>query len=79
MDLQEVVYEDFTRFFYVNMKVDWKDEEINIFIKGKEHTLNVALLNKILEVLNEQDYLTPTHGTLSIPGYKLKKIGEKVN
>ena len=37
-----------------------KAKEINIFIKGKGHTLTPPLLNKILKVLDKGDCLTPT-------------------
>ena len=68
----------FYPFFYENMEANWKDEEINIFIRSKECVLIVTLLSKILEVPNKRDCLTRICGTSSVQGYKLEKWVKKL-
>ena len=77
MDLQEIVYEDYTQLFYANMIANQKAKDINIFIRGCGHILNATLLNEILGVPNAKDCITRTHCALCIKGYKAKKWMKK--
>ena len=55
------------------MVARWKAKDIDIFIRGRGHTLTPTLLNEILEILDKGECITPTWGTISVEGYKLGK------
>ena len=63
MELDDLVFESYTKQFYANLNAKRESESLKIYLKGKEVEVSATLLNQILGVPDEGERVTPKKET----------------
>ena len=69
MELDDLVFESYTKLFYANLKAERESESLKIYLERREIEVSTSLLNQILGVPNEREWVTPKKGHLGIEEY----------
>ena len=63
MELDDLVFESYTKLFYTNLNAERESESLKIYLKGREVEVLASLLNQILGVPNEGEQVIPKRET----------------
>ena len=69
LELDDLVFESYTKLFYANLNAKRESDSLKIYLKGREVKVSVSLLNQILGVPDEGEWVTPKKGDLGIEEY----------
>ena len=67
------MFKGYTKLFYANLNVERNDDSLKVYLQRREVEITASLMNRILEVPDEGELVTPRKGNLGIEEYDFAK------